>query len=74
MLKFRNINADSDSPVEDWGTEGILSAFERGNINDWRKIWKSININKSQKVIEDVTQVKNMLSSGDLGYSISRIF
>ena len=74
MLKFRNIDADPDSPVENWGTEGILCAFERGNINDWRKIWKSINIDKSQKVIADVAQVKNMLSNRDLGYSISRIF
>ena len=74
MLKFRNINTSPGDPVEMWGVEGILCAFERGHINDWRKIWKSIHIDKSKKVAEDVAQVKNMLSNGDLGYSISRIF
>ena len=74
MLKFRNINISPDSPVEMWGVEGILCAFERGHINDWRKIWKSIHVDKSKKVADDVAQVKDMLSNGDLGYSISRIF
>ena len=74
MLKFRNLEVSPDDPVEKWGVEGILCAFERGYINDWRRIWKSIHIDKSKKVTDDVAQVKNMLSNGDLGYAISRIF
>jgi len=74
MLKFRNIDVSPDDPVEKWGVEGILCAFERGGVNDWRKIWKAVYIDKSQKAIEDVTQVKSILNSDDLGYSISRIF
>ena len=74
MLKFRNINVSPDDPVEKWGVEGILCAFERGYVDDWRRIWKSIHIDKSQKVMDDVAQVKDMLNPEDLGYSISRIF
>ncbi|MCL2319587.1 MAG: hypothetical protein FWC45_05845 [Treponema sp.] len=74
MLKFRNLDVSPDDPVEMWGVEGILCAFERGYVDDWRKIWRSIHIDKSQKVADDVAQVKDMLSSGDLGYSISRLF
>ena len=74
MLKFRNINVSPDDPVEMWGVEGILCAFERGHIDDWRKIWRSVHIDKSKKVMDDVAQVKNMLGPDDLGYSISRIF
>ena len=74
MLKFRNIDISPNDPVEKWGVEGIICAFERGYIDDWRKIWKSIFIDKSKKTAEDVAQVKNILSEGDLGYSISRIF
>ena len=74
MLKFRNMDISSDSPVENWGVEGILCAFERGHINDWQKIWKSIHKEKSKKVIDDVAQVKEILCPDDLGYSISRIF
>ena len=74
MLKFRNMDISSDSSAESWGVEGILCAFERGHIEDWRKIWKSIHTDKSKKTADDVAQVKNMLSSEDLGYAISRIF
>lgn len=74
MLKFRNINASPNDPVEKWGVEGILCAFERGGVDDWRKIWKSTFVDKSKKVMEDVAQVKSILNDGDLGYSISRLF
>ena len=74
MLKFRNIDVTPDDPVEMWGVEGILCAFERGHVNDWRKIWRSVTVDRSQKVIEDVAQVKAMLNRGDLGYAISRLF
>ena len=74
MLKFRNINITPDDPVEKWGVEGILCAFERGNVEDWRKIWRSIHIDKSEKVEKYATQAKNMLQDGDLGFAISRVF
>ena len=74
MLKFRNIDVSPNDPVEKWGVEGILSAFERGSVSDWRKIWKSAFVEKSKKVIDDIAQVKNILNDGDLGYSISRLF
>ena len=74
MLKFRNIDVNPNDPVEQWGVEGILCAFERGHIGEWRKIWKGIHVDKSKKVADDVAQVKDMLKSGDLGYAISRLF
>ena len=74
MLKFRNIDVSPEDPVDKWGVEGILCAFERGHVDDWRKIWKSIYIEKSEKVMGDVAQVKDMLEREDLGYSISRLF
>ena len=74
MLKFRNLNISPDDPVEKWGVEGILCAFERGHIGDWRKIWYSVHIDKSKKTTDDVDQVKSMLRDGDLGYAISRLF
>jgi len=74
MLKFRNIDVSPDDPVEKWGVMGILTAFERGGVEDWRKIWRSAKVDKSPKVAAEVAQVKNMLESGDLGYAISRLF
>jgi hypothetical protein len=74
MLKFRNINANPNDPVEQWGVEGILCAFERGSVDDWRKIWKSVYADKSKIVIDNVKEAIQMLNKGDLGYAISRIF
>ena len=37
-LKFRNITASVDDPVETWPFEGVLAAVERGTLPDWRRM------------------------------------
>jgi DNA-binding transcriptional regulator YiaG len=37
-LKFRNIDASPDDPVETWPFEGILAAVERGTLPAWRRL------------------------------------
>ena len=37
-LKFRNIDADPEDPVETWPTEGIITALERGDLGDWSRV------------------------------------
>lgn len=37
-LRFRNIAATPDDPVEVWGFEGMLAAIDRGYAVDWRKL------------------------------------
>ena len=41
-LKFRNITASTDDPVETWPFEGILTAVERGTLPDWRRLAAAI--------------------------------
>jgi len=41
-LKFRNIDASPDDPVETWPFEGILAAIERGTLPDWRRLATAI--------------------------------
>ena len=41
-LKFRNIDASPDDPVEAWPFEGILAAVERGTLPDWRRLATAI--------------------------------
>ena len=41
-LKFRNLTALADDPVETWPFEGILAAVERGTLPDWRRLAKAI--------------------------------
>lgn len=37
-LRFRNIDATPNDPVERWGFEGMLAAIDRGYARDWRKL------------------------------------
>lgn len=37
-LRFRNVTASPDDPVETWPFEGILAAVERGTLPDWRRL------------------------------------
>ncbi|MGD0927918.1 MAG: helix-turn-helix transcriptional regulator [Streptosporangiaceae bacterium] len=41
-LKFRNITASPEDPVETWPFEGVLAAVERGTLPDWRRLAQAI--------------------------------
>jgi DNA-binding transcriptional regulator YiaG len=55
-LKFRNVEASPEDPVETWPFEGILAAVERGTLPDWRRLAKAIDADPwgpvAQQVIE----------------------
>jgi DNA-binding transcriptional regulator YiaG len=57
-LKFRNITASVDDPVETWPFEGILTAVERGTLPDWRRLAAAIRADPwgpvAQQVLEAV--------------------
>jgi len=61
-LKFRNITASPDDPVETWPFEGILTAVERGTLPDWRRLAKAIQADPwgpvAQQVLEAVRLVR----------------
>ena len=57
-LKFRNITASPDDPVDTWPFEGILTAVERGTLPDWRRLAAAIRADPwgpvAQQVLEAV--------------------
>lgn len=57
-LRFRNITASVDDPVETWPFEGILAAVERGTLPDWRRLAAAIRADPwgpvAQQVLEAV--------------------
>ena len=57
-LKFRNIEASPDDPIETWPFEGILAAVERGTLPDWRRLAAAIRADPwgpvAQQVLEAV--------------------
>ena len=55
-LKFRNIDASPDDPVETWPFEGILAAVERGTLPDWRRLAAAIRADPWSPVAQQVLE------------------
>jgi DNA-binding transcriptional regulator YiaG len=57
-LKFRNITASVDDPIETWPFEGILAAVERGTLPDWRRLAAAVRADPwgpvAQQILEAV--------------------
>jgi DNA-binding transcriptional regulator YiaG len=57
-LKFRNLDASPEDPVESWPFEGILAAVERGTLPDWHRLATAIKADPwgpvAQQVLEAV--------------------
>lgn len=60
MLRFRNLNTTQDDPVISWGTEGILTAMERGNLRHWFKILESAD---DPAVLSQIEEALTLCSS-----------
>jgi DNA-binding transcriptional regulator YiaG len=54
-LKFRNITASPQDPVETWPFEGVLTAVERGTLPDWRRLARAIQADPWGPVAQQVT-------------------
>ena len=68
-LKFRNITASPQDPVETWPFEGVLAAVERGTLPDWRRLARAIQADPwgpvAQQVLEAV-QVRGLVRASGL--------
>ena len=59
-LKFRNITASVEDPVETWPFEGILAAVERGTLPDWRRLAAAIRADPWGPVAQQVLEAVEM--------------
>ena len=55
-LKFRNIDASPDDPVDTWPFEGILAAIERGTLPDWSRLAAAIQADPWGPVAQQVLE------------------
>lgn len=60
VLKFRNITAAVEDPVETWPFEGILAAVERGTLPDWRRLATAIRADPWGPVAQQVLEAIEM--------------
>jgi DNA-binding transcriptional regulator YiaG len=59
-LKFRNITASVDDPVETWPFEGILTAVERGTLPDWRRLAAAVRADPWGPVAQQILEAIDM--------------
>jgi DNA-binding transcriptional regulator YiaG len=59
-LKFRNITASPDDPVDTWPFEGILAAVERGTLPDWRRLATAIRADPWGPVAQQVLEATRL--------------
>jgi predicted XRE-type DNA-binding protein len=55
-LRFRNLAASPDEPVETWPFEGFLAAVERGTLPDWRRLAHAIQADPWGPVAQQVLE------------------
>ncbi|MGH3634540.1 MAG: helix-turn-helix domain-containing protein [Mycobacterium sp.] len=55
-LRFRNIMATPDDPIEQWGVEGVLAAIDRGSLPHWRRIAAAVRVDPWGSVAADLEQ------------------
>ena len=59
-LKFRNIDASPDDPVETWPFEGFLAAVERGTLPDWDRLATAIRADPWGPVARQVLEAVHL--------------
>jgi DNA-binding transcriptional regulator YiaG len=69
-LRFRNIDASPNDPVQDWPFEGILTALERGSLPDWARITRAIDADPWGPVARQVQDALVM----ELPYGVAELF
>jgi hypothetical protein len=71
-LRFRNITATPDDPVEQWGVEGILAAIDRGSLPHWRRIAAAVLIDPWGSVVADLEQALMLASDAGVAATLRR--
>jgi len=59
-LAFRHLDVTPQDPVEEWGTEGVLTAIDRGGLAQWRQIIAAIESDPFGEVARDVQEALDL--------------
>ena len=60
-LAFRNITTRLDDPVGTWPLEAVLTALERGDIDDWRRLVAVVRADPWGRTARQIEEVLSFL-------------
>lgn len=72
-LTFRNLDVSPDDPVAVWPTEAVLTALERGGLDQWRRLATAIRADPSGPValrVEEALSVARPYGVSELMESV----
>jgi ribosome-binding protein aMBF1 (putative translation factor) len=72
-LRFRNVDASPDAPVEDWPAEAIHTALDRGSLTVWRRIARAIRDDPWGSTARQVEEVLGYDQPYGVATSMSRV-
>jgi hypothetical protein len=64
-MTFRNLEVTPNDPVSRWGFEGVLTAFERGDLPDWHRVFLAYRDDATGNVRAFVHEALDALEQGD---------
>ena len=73
-MTFRNLEITPDAPVSRWGFEGVLTAFERGDLPDWRRVFAAYRDDATGEVRAFVNEALDALEQGDIRPELAPVF
>lgn len=62
-LVFRNLDVSPTDPVEEWGSEGIVTAIERGGLDDWARITRAVQRDPWGEAAKDLEEALDLAQS-----------
>lgn len=62
-MKFRNLDVTPNDPVYTWGVEGIATAIDRGDTEDWSRISDAVRSDPYGKIALDLEQAIEVAES-----------
>lgn len=56
-VAFRNVRSRPTDPVEDWSTEAVQAALERGDLAEWRLLVEAVDANPWGRTARQIEEV-----------------
>lgn len=71
---FRNLDVTPDDPVSSWGFEGVLTAFEHGDLPEWHKVFQAYRDDVTGETRAFVNEALDALEQGDICPELASVF
>ena len=72
-MRFRNLRVTPEAPVEQWTSEGVLTAIERGSLSDWRRITAAVRRSPAGTAAQSLAEALEIAESTGVASAMRRV-